>query len=269
MWHGLIAILVVRGLGLLDPLPSDMHDQFWDHAILWAAMHPVSHLRAEFDTPAGPLPFVLTVSHRWEKSPDEPGEDGSNANKALPYSPALIRNGSDTIPYRFHIRGGDATGSARAWLRDDDGSLQLTGYGSGSCTTPSVLPRHFFRFGTWKTHHLKAVQVTSADERFMPLETAGPPAAFAGRWLVAADGAAAGVMEFRTTATQPATGDIIGTDGAVTRCEGRVDGDLLRLSSFDGKRAVLLRARMGEDGSLKGDWWDSERGLVTWTGQRD
>lgn len=272
MGYGLIAILVFRTLGSLDSLPADFHDDSWVAAELWFKTHPASHLRVELNTPLGPLPFVLTVSHDGRSSPDGPDEDGWNANKAAPYFPATMRVGADTIPYRFHVQGGGYGGPSQAWLRDEDGSLVLAGYGSGSCTTPSILPRQFLLYGNWKTLDLSAVQVASADERFAPVEahdTPGTPELFEGRWTVSADGSAIGVLDLRETSGALIVGEAGDPGGDVMPCEGRIDGDLLRLSSFDGERARLVHARMCEDGTIQGEWWDADRGLVSWTAVRE
>lgn len=44
---------------------------------------------------------------------------------------------------------------------------------------------------------------------------------------------------------------------------------VLQLSYFDGRRAMLLRSRLQDDGTLTGEWWDSQRGIVSWTALRE
>lgn len=272
MGYGLIAILVYRALWTQEPLPTDMHDLSWVAAEVWFHSHPESHLRVELETPIGPLPFVLTVAHDGRPNPDgpaEPDEDGWTAGRAEPYFPATLRVGPEAVPYRFHVRGGGYAGPSRAWLRDESGSLVLTGYGSGSCTTPSVLPRHFLLSGTWKALELSVVQVASVDERFVPMDTVGTPGDFSGRWRVSGVGSGWDGMELQTPDGVLVVADVTGLDGAAFRCEGRVDGDLMRISYFDGGRAVLVRGWLRGDGTLAGEWWDSERGVVSWTGVRE
>lgn len=267
MGHGLIAVLVFRTLGSLGSLPTDFHDISWPASELWFNAHAASHLRLELQTPLGPLPFVLTVSHDRRQAPDGPDGYGWSANTASPYFPATMQVGLETIPYRFHFQSGGYGGPSQAWLRDAHGSLVLAGYGSGSCTTPSILPRQFLWYGNWKTLEVNTVQIASVDERFTPVNAAGAPGDFSGHWLVAVDGSAWGVMELLDRDGGLAIAEVIGRDDTVTYCEGRIDGDLLRVSYFDGHRAVLVHARIEADGRLRGEWWDWHQGVVSFTGE--
>jgi hypothetical protein len=49
---------------------------------------------------------------------------------------------------------------------------------------------------------------------------------------------------------------------------GRVDGDLMRLSTFDGAHAYLFHARMQPDGTIAGDFWAGNWHHATWTAVR-
>lgn len=271
---GLIAILVLRALWAQEPLPTEMHDLSWGASNRWFVTHPMSHLRVELETPIGPLPFVLTVWHDFRFNPDEPDEPEAfdvehwNAGRGQPHFPATVRVGMESVAFKFHIRGGGSAGSSRAWLRTEEGALVLAGYGSGSCTSPSALPRQFLREGTWENLRLSVVQVATADERFTPVDDAGPPGDFPRHWVISVDDAYWGVMLMQKPVGALAVADVIGPDGKASRCEGRIDGDDARVSFFDGSRAALIHARKQTDGTLLGEWWDSEWGWVSWTAER-
>lgn len=50
---------------------------------------------------------------------------------------------------------------------------------------------------------------------------------------------------------------------------GEVDGDMLKLSTFDGAHVFVFYAQMQADGSLKGDFWSGTRWHESWTAQRN
>ena len=50
---------------------------------------------------------------------------------------------------------------------------------------------------------------------------------------------------------------------------GRVEGQQLELSCFDGAHAFLFRATQQPDGTLQGDFWSGNWWHDTWTAQRD
>lgn len=96
------------------------------------------------------------------------------------------------------------------------------------------------------------------------------PAAFAGRWAVdfsSTDDTAVGVFEIDRD--QTATGTFLTPTGDYGQLAGRVDGDLLRLSKFDGAHAFLFHARMRVDGTIEGDFWSGDWHHDTWTAVRD
>ncbi len=108
------------------------------------------------------------------------------------------------------------------------------------------------------------------DDRFVPVPEAGPPADFSGRWAVdfaASDDISVGV--FSVDADHIATGTFLTPTGDYRYLAGRVDGDLMRLSTFDGAHAFLFHARMQPDGSIAGDFWSGNWHHETWTAVRD
>ncbi len=50
---------------------------------------------------------------------------------------------------------------------------------------------------------------------------------------------------------------------------GRVDGDLVRLASFDNGLPVLIHAELQLDGTLEGDLWIGDWEHQTWTAKRE
>lgn len=59
------------------------------------------------------------------------------------------------------------------------------------------------------------------------------------------------------------------TTGDYRYLSGRVDGNLMRLSTFDGAHAFLFHARMQDDGTIEGDFWSGNWWHETWTAVRD
>lgn len=138
--------------------------------------------------------------------------------------------------------------------------------------------RHFLRDGTWSKKRgsetvslsLAAKPVTFLNDRFDPIADAGEPADFSGRWSVdfeSSDELAIGT--FTVHADQIASGTFLTTTGDYRYLAGRVDGNLMRLSTFDGAHAFLFHARMQDDGTIKGDFWSGNWHHETWTAVRD
>ena len=64
-------------------------------------------------------------------------------------------------------------------------------------------------------------------------------------------------------------GTFMTTTGDYRFLAGRVDGNLMRLSTFDGAHAFLFHARMKDDGTIEGDFWSGNWHHETWTATRD
>tara|TARA_R110000782_G_scaffold175732_1_gene266836 strand:- start:42 stop:1445 length:1404 start_codon:yes stop_codon:yes gene_type:complete len=105
-------------------------------------------------------------------------------------------------------------------------------------------------------------------------DQAGPasaPAAFDGRWRVRfgdSDEPAVGVFQVGKHSGNT-FGTFLTTTGDYRYLGGRVDGDLMRLSTFDGAHAFLFHARMQVDGTIAGDFWSGNWHHETWTAVRD
>ncbi|CAN0595726.1 unnamed protein product, partial [Laminaria digitata] len=66
-----------------------------------------------------------------------------------------------------------------------------------------------------------------------------------------------------------ASGTFLTTTGDYRHLAGRVNDDLMTLSTFDGAHAFLFHAEMQDDGMIQGDFWSGNWHHETWTGVRD
>ena len=89
-----------------------------------------------------------------------------------------------------------------------------------------------------------------------------------GRWKVQATDGTSGVLEL--SVMRDGSGVLAFCEGLTGALEigGHADAASVRLAHFDGVQAVVVHARLGQDGALTGDWWDSRRGLVAFTATR-
>ncbi|MEL6535959.1 MAG: TlpA disulfide reductase family protein, partial [Bacteroidota bacterium] len=65
------------------------------------------------------------------------------------------------------------------------------------------------------------------------------------------------------------TGTFLTTTGDYRYLEGIVDGQQLKLSTFDGEHAFLFVGKVDEAGQLNGDFWSGEHWHETFTATRD
>ncbi|MCA9304027.1 MAG: TlpA family protein disulfide reductase [Phycisphaerales bacterium] len=93
---------------------------------------------------------------------------------------------------------------------------------------------------------------------------------FSGRWSVAFESSTDNAIGiFKVSSTREAIGTFLTTTGDYRYLAGRVDGNLMRLSAFDGAHAFLFHAKMLDDGTIKGDFWSGNWWHETWTAFRD
>ncbi len=246
--------------------PDPDLDNDWKAAEEWAKSHAVEHLRVELETDGGSLPYILEINTSWQR-----------LNRTTYYRLKVINGSEHTQNWLMAYAGGYA-GVAKSSIRFDQYDSIIEATGTGSCTTPSVLPRHHLRWGTWTKKRgdsdavvpFIAVPVDSPDDRFDVIEGVGEPAAFAGRWSVdfdSSDDLAIGT--FTVDENQIASGTFLTTTGDYRYLAGRVDGNLMRLSTFDGAHAFLFHARMQDDGSIEGDFYSGNWWHETWSAVRD
>lgn len=65
------------------------------------------------------------------------------------------------------------------------------------------------------------------------------------------------------------SGTFLTNTGDYRFLEGRLSGDKLELSTFDGGFLYLFEAKLQKDGSLKGEFWSGKTGYQTWTAKKD
>ncbi len=110
-----------------------------------------------------------------------------------------------------------------------------------------------------------------AAPRFKPINAKSPAAkSIGGKWEVkfaSSKEPAIAVFEQRSDGT--ASGTFLTTTGDYRYLGGRIDGDRLRLSGFDGAHAFLFDARLQKDGPLAGDFWSHDTWHDTWTAKRN
>ncbi len=113
--------------------------------------------------------------------------------------------------------------------------------------------------------------IAGAPPRFKPIKAkSSRPKSFAGKWEVkfASDSEPA-IAVFEQQPDGTAGGTFLTTTGDYRYLAGRVDGDRLRLSCFDGAHAFLFDARVQKDGTLAGDFWSRDTWHDTWTAKRN
>jgi thiol-disulfide isomerase/thioredoxin len=208
----------------------------------------------ELETPGGPLPFELSY-HRTHTS--EFGLTG------------WVENGfAEKVPVVIESQTND-TGNILVTFPHYDSVLELKSVDDGPMT------------GSWrKNRGSKGAAIMDAklvDDRrdvlFASLAHAEDDADFEGRWSVkfeSSEGLSVG--QFYTIDLDEfvsAQGTFMTTTGDYRFLAGRVDGNLMRLSTFDGAHAFLFHARMQDDGTIEGDFWSGNWWHETWTAVRD
>lgn len=247
-----------------------------------------SMYRVEIMTPGGPLPFMMMTDVRYDvKRP--PGRLGGR-------SIMVILNGDERIEcdelggeYKQYYEQKNQTsrfirkyhGTSTISFPQYDSELEWSrwhGYG--------VDPQTVWE-GVWKKRRGDVsvelpILVTEVewevpqtdDRRFIPfpeeLYSKESTADFAGRWSVEFDSSDdLAIGTFTVDENQIAAGTFLTTTGDYRYLAGRVDGDLMRLSTFDGAHAFLFHARMQDDGSIEGDFYSGNWWHETWTAVRD
>lgn len=209
------------------------------------------------ETPGGPIPFRIVLLRR---------ADDWMFN-ILQGEPGLkIRTGSGEGGLARVNEYDREEGVLTLSFPEYDSVLQLKGVVSGEMT------------GQWRkfrgdrgTASLAASAEWMDDKRSSDAG-GGEAAPFAGRWSVdfgSADDLAVGVFEPSQYDDTSMSGTFLTTTGDYRYLAGRVDGDLMRLSTFDGAHAFLFHARMQDDGTIEGDFWSGDWHHETWTAVRD
>lgn len=204
----------------------------------------VGNWRAWLDSPGGPLPFGLEISEgngRWQAWVVN-GPERMAIDRVVLEPPRVVL---DFAHYDARLEATWSDQGARL-----DGRWVKTGAGD----TEDSLPFHATLGGGY---------------RFAP--EAGPDdpvTPIAGQWAVdfsSSDAVAIG--QFRQMGREVQATFLTDT-GDYRFLEGSMEGDLLRLSVFDGAHAFLFRATLGEEGTLSGDFWSRQSWHETWTATR-
>ena len=108
------------------------------------------------------------------------------------------------------------------------------------------------------------------DPRFTVVK-AGQYASFDGKWEVdfidaAGDEKAIGVFK---QSENKVTGTFLTPTGDYRFLEGVVDGDVMKLSCFDGTHAYLFEATMMENGEISGEYWSGKSWHQQWKAKRN
>ncbi|MCC5822060.1 MAG: TlpA family protein disulfide reductase [Phycisphaerales bacterium] len=245
------------------------------------------NVRLELETPGGPLPVLI---HRYffvDRKDDDVlridnyrrldlGDamafwqyDLMTPTSAADQTRTPIASRSEAIPER--------PGHHRLVLSFEPyGSEFVTEYTGHELQQPLAV---LLSSGVWRRPRgetvaeipFRALNASSNTPLFDRMEAAGEAAAFAGRWRVRFDGseeAAVGVFRVGEFSGE-AFGTFLTPTGDYGHLTGRVDGDLMRLSKFDGAHAFLFHARMRDDGTIEGDFWSGNWHHAAWTAVRD
>ncbi len=203
--------------------------------------------RAWLESPGGELPFGLEISRahaNWE---------GWIVNG--PERKRIARVSWDPMELVLDIADFDST--IRASSSQNGSRLDGTWRKRSGANKWAELPFHAL-FGV--------------TDRFPRSVGESPDAAnrITGRWTVkfaSDEDAAVGV--FSADRDGIASGTFLTTTGDYRFLAGVVEGDSLKLSTFDGAHAFLFIAKLKEDDSLVGDFWSRDAFHDTWTAKRD
>ncbi len=245
--------------------------------------------RVEIMTPGGPLPFMMMSDVRY----DRPGEFGRSARSLMVILNGDERIDCDDIDWQSVHFGDQRVLTGRMVKRIKSTSTisfsqydsvlewsQWIGQGIG---TQGQVWEGFWRKQRGDDRVELPILVTplvwevpqTDARRFEPIQADTfpgwlDPAPFTGRWSVkfkSSNDLAVG--SFTVDENQIATGTFLTTTGDYRYLAGRVDGNLMRLSTFDGAHAFLFHARMQDDGSIEGDFYSGNWWHETWTAVRD
>lgn len=240
-------------------------------------------VRLELMTPAGPLPVHITryfivdrddVERRQDFRTAPLGEWTAFWRYYLRVPSSVAQDDFLTLPSRTEPIP-ERPGWARLVLTMDGMGAELVAEYTGHELQPvaTVLANGVLRHTRNDDRPAVPFRGTPANAQtplMAPADRSKTAAPFAGRWRLQLDG----IPEPLTGSIRVGeyTGQALATFAGPRGEEqllGRVDGNRLRVAVFDGTRAALCTATMRDDGTLAGDWWDSQRGLLTWTAVRE
>lgn len=194
---------------------------------------------------------------------------------SLPGGPAPVRmdlNLSAAPSAAVFINGSERVSADRVVVEDQqvimefsafNNRLRLAPDGDGLAGTLSLVKRGY-------TQEIPVTMRPGEDHRFSTHPEA--EVNITGRWAVTftdEEGKESeAVGEFDQEGSR-VTGTFLTPLGDYRFLAGEVDGDTLKLSTFDGAHAFLFTAEAGADGVLQGDFWSGEQWHESWRAVRD
>lgn len=235
---------------------------WWDDTVgLFPAARALKLPDCEIGPPETARAEATLLAGPWRARLESPGG-------ALPFGLELGLTGRG---WRAVLENGDES-SEVARVRFDDGELVLELAPYDARVRARLSADGGQLVGSWvKT-------VGDGDESRLPFRAergAGPRYPFSrrtdarplsGRYRVEFErGEAPAVAELTGRADGTVRGTFLTETGDYRYLAGRLEGDRLRLSVFDGAHAFLFDATRHDDGSLAGDFWSRDRWHETWT----
>lgn len=206
--------------------------------------------RAWLNSPGGQLPFLMSLN----KTGDQWRAWIINGQERFEV-PRVTISGND-ITFDFEHYDSVITASASRNGRRLDGEWKKKTRGEGWTT----LPFHASAGG-----RARFIPHTLADS-----EGAARMPSFDGRWAVKfSDSDDPAVAIFVQRPLGQVSGTILTTSGDFRYLDGIVESSVLKMSTFDGAHAFLIKAQLQSDGSLQGMFWSGDSHSQTWTATRD
>jgi hypothetical protein len=202
---------------------------------------------------------------------------------------AVIEAPEGEIPFGLEL-GAPAAGSSGAptlFLLDGDQRIAFETVARAEKAVEARLPGGkstltFTARGAKLSGYLRLANAHGATDQLAFTAEAGPAWRFfresatdnadvAGRWSASISGnrGEAGWVIMLTQSHDQISGTFYGPGGVEYTVTGQVQGDDVRLSSFDGQTARLFTAAVGDDGDLQGDAWSNLAGSARWTATRN
>ena len=216
-----------------------------------AAMLEPGSWRASLASPGGALTFGIDLEYQENGRMQAVLVNGDERRTAVPVNPIPGGVVVELAPYRARLvaeLGDDGRSLVGRWERDGGGGFE------------SVLP------------FAAVASEVSNEDRVATRSNAEHADVVTGRWRARFDGDEhPAVGEFHVESTGEATGTFLTTLGDYRFLAGRLDGERLMLSCFDGAHAFLFTATLipGDSPKLEGDFWSRDSYHTTWTATRD
>lgn len=169
-----------------------------------------------------------------------------NADERIPLDDVVIDNDSIHIPmYIF-----DATIHARI-----DGMRKMNGVWVKNYAEDYIVP----------------FEATYGDEARFSYGSSKQPARFDGKWEVdfLSDEKPEKAVGIFNQKGNKVTGTFLTPTGDYRFLEGIIDGDIMKLSCFDGTHAYLFQAAMSHEGEISGEYWSGKTWHQEWTAKRN